>query len=622
MVKFSVFRLQICLMTLFLVTGCSASHFHQQIDERVADIIADKQRALMGYEEPFNIVVPADILRHRLLRAQQLPIAGPASLGSQNLPAVPDWPEAQPSSGKTNSKVDNVKVDAVISLSLLEALQVAAQNSREYQSRKEDLYRSALALDFERNAFRSTFSGTIEGDYGQDRSNTESTGGIIEGGAASVVGGAAKLFTSGISLTTQIGWDLVRMLQPGHSSSSGLFGDASITIPLLRGSGRQIAAEPLTQAERDTLYAIWDFERYKKEFAVNLVDHYLAALQADDLLRNQEENYRGLIASSRRASRLAEAGKLPQIQVDQSIQNELSARDRWVAARQTRARVLDSFKNLLGLPTDAAVVLDRKEFSRLGKDVEQRLAILFVAEPPPPTPAADAPILLEPPDPRQAGPFEIAYPEAIGIALKNRLDLRVEEERVSDAQRKVVVAADALRAELTLFGSVATGTRRSIASLQPENSNRIDLNEGRYQGLLTLDLPWERTAEAIAYRDSYISLEQAVRSVQELEDQIKLQVRNDLRDLEQARASLKIQDQAVKLAERRVRGAELQLQAGRAQMRDLLEAREALLGAQNALTAAMVDYRVAELSMQRDLGVLQVDANGIWHEYSFGETKP
>lgn len=82
------------------MTGCSASHFHQQIDERAANIIADKQRAFMGHEEPFNIVVPADILRHRLLRAQQLPIAGPASLGNQNLPAVPDWPEAQPSTGK------------------------------------------------------------------------------------------------------------------------------------------------------------------------------------------------------------------------------------------------------------------------------------------------------------------------------------------------------------------------------------------------------------------------------------------------------------------------------------------------------------------------------------------
>ena len=343
-------------------------------------------------------------------------------------------------------------------------------------------------------------------------------------------------------------------------------------------------------------------------------------LQSDDLLRNQAENYRGLIASSRRATRLAEAGKLPQIQVDQSVQNELRARDRWVAARQSRARTLDEFKNLLGLPTDAVVVLNRDEFRQLAEDIGQHLKSLLSSPAAEPIPAADVPITLVPPDPQQAGVFELDYPAAIRIAFDNRLDLRVKQGQVFDAQRKVVVAADALRPELTLFGSVATGTRRSIAALQPGNSNQLDFNDSVFRGLLTLDLPWERTAEAIAYRDSYITLEQAVRSLQASEDQIKLQIRNDLRNLEQARASMKIQDQALKLAQRRVRGAQLELQAGRAQMRDLLEAQESLLSAQNALTAAMVDYRLAELAMQRDLGVLQVTTAGIWHEYIPGET--
>lgn len=621
MLMFFYFFRYLCLLSLLMVTACSASHFRQQTDTRVNKIIGEKQRAALGHEEPFSIITPADILRHRLLREQQLPSTGPASLGSQNLPALPNWPEAQPTGHETTSVNLHEPVSGVISISLIEALKIAALNSREYRNHKEDLYRAALALDFERNAFDSTFSGSVAGDYNQDRTNIESSGQPIEGGVASVIGSAAKLFTSGISLTTRLGWDLVRMLQPGRTSSNGLFGDASITIPLLRGSGSQIAAEPLTQAERDALYAVWNFERYKREFAVHLVNNYLSVLQAEDLVRNQEENYRGLIASSRRASRLAEAGKLPQIQVDQSIQNELSARDRWVAVRQAQTQALDQFKNLLGLPTDAAIVLDRSEFKRLSTDIAQHLALLFVAKPPPPTPSADAEIRLEPPDPQQAGPYEINSTDANRIALQNRLDLRIDQERVNDAQRKVMVAADALRPELTFFGSAATGIRRNIASLQPENSNRIDLNDGAYQGLLTLNLPLERTAEAIAYRDSYITLERAVRALQEREDQVKLQVRNDLRNLEQARASLKIQDQAVKLAERRVRGAELLLQAGRAQMRDLLEAQEALLSAQDSLTAAMVAYRVAELAMQRDLGVLQVNAEGIWREYTFGETK-
>ena len=49
------------------------------------------------------------------------------------------------------------------------------------------------------------------------------------------------------------------------------------------------------------------------------------------------------------------------------------------------------------------------------------------------------------------------------------------------------------------------------------------------------------------------------------------------------------------------------LEAGRAEIRDLLESQEDLLSAQNELTAAIISYRVAELELQRDMGVLQVN---------------
>ncbi|MFW6337052.1 MAG: hypothetical protein ACOC3G_07975, partial [Phycisphaeraceae bacterium] len=55
---------------------------------------------------------------------------------------------------------------------------------------------------------------------------------------------------------------------------------------------------------------------------------------------------------------------------------------------------------------------------------------------------------------------------------------------------------------------------------------------------------------------------------------------------------------------------------GRAEIRDVLEARESLISARNALTSALVDYRVAELELQRDLGVLEVGADGLWRELS------
>ena len=137
-----------------------------------------------------------------------------------------------------------------------------------------------------------------------------------------------------------------------------------------------------------------------------------------------------------------------------------------------------------------------------------------------------------------------------------------------------------------------------------------------FSALLTLDLGFDRTAEAVTYRNSFILLEQAVRNAQRLEDTIKLEIRSRLRELLEARETLVIQAKSVLLALKRVKSITLFMDAGRAQTRDLLEARDDLLEAQNRLTSARVNYRIAELEIQRDMGVLVVTDTGLWQEYS------
>jgi outer membrane protein TolC len=134
--------------------------------------------------------------------------------------------------------------------------------------------------------------------------------------------------------------------------------------------------------------------------------------------------------------------------------------------------------------------------------------------------------------------------------------------------------------------------------------------------LLTLDLPLERTAERNAYRKSFIDLERATRDVQTLEDQVKLSIRSELRGLIESRESLKIQARSVFVAQKQVKSSTMFLEAGMANMRDLREAQDALLVAQNSLTQAVITYRTTELELQRDMGLLQVDENGMWREFS------
>ena len=62
-------------------------------------------------------------------------------------------------------------------------------------------------------------------------------------------------------------------------------------MPLLRGSGSTIVAEPLTQAERDVVYSLLDFERFKKSIAVRVASEYLSKLLLlkDAILKNRTD---------------------------------------------------------------------------------------------------------------------------------------------------------------------------------------------------------------------------------------------------------------------------------------------------------------------------------------------
>ena len=606
-------------------SGCRSPRAHRDAADRVAgDIIADKQIEAFGRTEPFTIETPADTLRRRLMLDQELPSSDEASRNTYDIEPIKQWPDEDylVAPGDAEPFMDSAGTGGCLRLSLADALQIAAHEAREYQSSKESVFETALRLDLERDAFRTTWSGILRGRYEADfqedivvdqKGNTDTQTVLgIERGAD---GELTQRFRNGVSFTGQLGLDLVSLLTQDRLFSRGVFADATVTIPLMRGAGEFVVAEPLTQAERDVVYAIYEFERFKRTFAVDVASEYLSVLRQLDSVENAEDNYRRLIASTRRARRLADAGRLPEIQVDQSRQDELRARSQWVSSEASYQRQLDAFKLALGLPADAWIELDRRELEKLGQAMAELIEEVTSAAPDanPAQQDSDAPIELVEPGKDLPGAFKLDEAEAILAALENRLDLRVALGRVHDAQRGVAVAADQLRADITLLGSGSTGESRSLSGTGLDNAN-LRPDEGVYSALLTVDLALERTAERNAYRSSLIRFEQAVRSLQQLEDQVKLEVRNGLSRLLEAREGIRIQAEAVRVAERRVASTNLFLEAGRAEIRDLLEAQDALVNAQNALTSALVSYRVDELSLERDLGLLKVNEKGLWYD--------
>ena len=611
-----VLVIALLLWLVFLLAGCQTpAGYRQEANTVVQNIIEKKQEQAFGKTEPFSIERPSDLLRRRLLIEQHLPYAGNASLGMDELKKIAHWPEEDyPAAVPATYQEVPLEPGLPLQLSLMQALQVGARNSPEYQSFKEDVFRQALNLDLEQYQFDNIYQAQLDGLVQTDLGGSETVTGAQSGGLFSWT----RALKSGAQLGAALTIDLVKLLTQDHSSSLGVLGDATISIPLMRGSGSYIVAEPLTQAERNVLYALYELERFKKVLAVDIASDYLGVLDQSVEVENAAENYRNLIASTRRSRRLADAGRATEVEVDQAVQNELRARNRWITAKELLGDRLDAFKKLIGLPPDAEVTLEKAELDKLvdltSKLIED-IAHEEEAKRGKAVPPADAPIELKGPSRENAGPFEMESTKAVELGLDNRLDLRVAQGKVYDAQRKVIVFADALRAEVTLLGNARIGEPRSIDSAGLDNAE-FRPDKGLYSALLTIDLPIERTAERDAYRNSYITLERTVRDVQNLEDDIKLSIRRNLRLMSESRETRDIQANAVYVAQYRVKSTTLFFEAGRIQIRDLLDAQESLVNAKNLLTAAVVAYRVAELQFQRDTGVLEIDEKGLWKEYT------
>ena len=465
--------------------------------------------------------------------------------------------------------------NGVLTLSLTDAMCVAARSNRQYQKLKETVFVTALDLDYQQYQFETSFSGMLlallSGDSGDDKASGKASAGF------------ARKLENGTEIAGQLALDVASLLRDDWRSL-GLTGDLTMTVPLMRGAGRDIVREPLTQAERNLIYAIQNFELYRQTYAVTVASSFYTVLAYKQQLKNALDNERRLTDNSQRAEMLFDAGRLDRIQVDQAYSDLLTANESVIATRKGYEASLDSFKVTISLPPEAKLVLDSLELAVLEKRMNHLL---------------------------QSSQSAIgAFPdeaEACRIALAERRDLFVTRCQLEDTTRAVKIAADALRADVRLTGDLNTQRTRSTGA------GGFDGDEAWKAGVQA-DLPWNRRKERNAFKKQLIALEQAKRTLEEQEDAVKLAVRSGLRNLIAARANYGFQVQSLTVARRRVDSNTLFLQSGRSSMRDVLEAEAALLSARNAWCSALIDWRMSDLQLRRDMGVLKISEAGMWRE--------
>jgi outer membrane protein TolC len=480
---------------------------------------------------------------------------------------------------------------------LEQALDIAVHSSRTYQSRKEQLYISGLSLTLARHQFAPIFSAQGDASYGGQTERAVTVGvdevtgqpklilsdNLVEQQRVSASGsiGASWLIRDVGRLTTALTADFVRFVtgDPRTVSQSQL--TARFSRPLLRNAGFKQELENLTQAERQLLYDLRDFTRYRKDFSVQVATAYYGVLGNRDVARNFFLNLQSSRKNAERSRALAQEGRITQSDLGRLEQQVLSAESTWVNAVRNYQQSLDNFKFLLGLTTDANLVLDDRE-----------LGTLQIRDP------------------------NLSVEDSIRIALAARLDYLNAKDELSDAERKVNLAINFLKPQIDFGTTVALNSNPNRnTGFQLPDPQRYSWNAG-----LTVDPGLDRKAERNAYRTAIIARNQASRAIAQQEDSIKLQVRDSWRTLDQAKRNYEISEIGVKLAERRVEEQNLLAELGRAKAQDQVDAQNDLSNSKNQRTQALVTHTIARLQFWDNLGILYIKDNGQWEETGNGKT--
>ncbi len=530
------------ISTLGLMTGCRSSWYDKWADRDAYGTVSEGQAAALGKAYSFDITYdPVDCNSY--------------------------LKEAEDESGS------HVQV-----LTIEDALSVGFNNSRSFQSRKENLYSSALTLATHSRIWRTVLPS---GNLNATAESTRTANGAPEGGEdqtnqyISVDGdySISRRLVGGGLLTLGASLNVISNLLGGTDTEVGSLIEGSFTQPLLRGAWRGLAFEDQHRLERDFLIDVFEFDRFRQSFAVDVMKQYYAVLTLKDVLENNRTTTKRLEMAFLTTQAMVAGGQLSRTQEDQAEQDLLASQISLGQRQLAYSQALDNFKIKLGLPIFQEMRLDYP-------GALQRL--------------------------NQQGPQSLPLTESVATHTSFIADIDLLRARAGlrDAVKDVEIAVDNFmpQLDLKLAASVPGSSKAEPARLQFDHHTR--------SAKLAFNYNLDQTENRDAYRNAMITRGRSQRTLAETEDTVTLSVRNSFRSLNQSRQSFMLAGKSVEIAERRTTLIAIQRKEGQASTRDVLEAEDALNSSLNGLTSSLVNYTITRLEFLAGLGMLDVDTHG------------
>lgn len=458
-------------------------------------------------------------------------------------------------------------------LGLSDALEYASLHGRTLQDAKEELFLAALDLTLERHLWTPQWVASIQGDVdysdGGNLNDEERSLTFLSDVAVS------QRLPYGGDVTARIISNLVRDIADHVTTGESGSVILEATIPLLRGAGR-VAYESRYVAERELIYAVRTYERFRRSFLVQVASDYFNLQSLKTAIDNTYTSYQGRQQDWERADFISRMGRNRTIFDAPRAKSTLRAAEAaLVSAKERYDSALDRFKVFIAMPVGQLLDVVDQEADEESKSLDALL------------PAVDRAL-------------------AEDVALRYRLDLLTSADTVDDARRGIINARNAILPDLNLSASWATNSDADHLSAYTFNPE-----QNTWHGGLQLNLD-DRKTERNAYRAALIAVRRAERDHEQFMDNVRADVRRALRRLDQQENLGKIQTLNVQENLFRLEAAKAQFTLGKSTNQDVVDADNDLLAARNQLARAVAAYRIAILDFRRDTGSLRLGPTGRW----------
>ena len=396
------------LAAIFLAaSGCSRTKYRLQADREAYDVIAERSSDPRWSLPDYNIEMDP---RSRYFDSHDpdrspMPQDDPASHRyMHSVDGITGWDQWHDNGDRVGhenlswreklAEYVDIGPDGSVQLDVDSALKLAYIHSPSHQDQLETLYLSSLDVTAERFRLDTQFFGGYDAIYAHNGSlipaglyTPPSKGGesnrLTFGQPA--VFQASRRYATAAELLVGFANSFVFEFTGSDANLAASLANFSLVQPLLRGAGREIALEQLTNTERTLLANVRAYKQYRQGFYTQVaigelgvtglqrggsstnisgsfgsgVGGYIGLLQQLQRIRNTEDNLSLQLRTLAQLEALLDVGVIDLVQVDQFRQSVETERSNLLQNRNSLTFSLDRYKtSTLGLPPDLPIQLD------------------------------------------------------------------------------------------------------------------------------------------------------------------------------------------------------------------------------------------------------------------------